>query len=146
MANIENCFTKIEATHRVDFDGEYIIRFGLPGERAEDAKPVTMGFWMDGKLLHSMQVETKPSKLVYFSPFSSEEMRLYLPEGDHTFRAGFIDDDFVKTLAPKDLYNNIIKNKFLESMTFVGPFAANVEKASRKKVLICDPNCNVRQT
>ena len=30
----------IEATHRVDFDGEYIVRFGLPGERAADAKPV----------------------------------------------------------------------------------------------------------
>ena len=84
----------IEATHRVDFDAEYIIRIGLPGERAADAKPVTMGFWMDGKLIHTMPVETKPSKLVYFNPYSAEEMRLYLPEGDHTFRAGFINDEF----------------------------------------------------
>ena len=51
---------------------------------------------MDGKLLQTMQVETKPSKLVYFNPYSEEEMRLYLPAGDHVFRAGFIDDDFVK--------------------------------------------------
>jgi Protein of unknown function (DUF1587). len=55
----------IEATHRVDFDGEYAITIGLPGERGSDAKPVTMNFWMDGKLLHSMPVETKPSKLEY---------------------------------------------------------------------------------
>ena len=60
----------IEATHRVEWDGEYIVRFGMPGERAPDAKPVTLGFWMDGKLLNSMQVETKPSKLVYFNPYS----------------------------------------------------------------------------
>ncbi len=71
----------IEATHRVDFDAEYIIRISLPGERGADAKPVTLNFWMDGKLLNSMQVETKPSKLVYFNPYSEEEMRLYLPAG-----------------------------------------------------------------
>ncbi|MEP7336825.1 MAG: DUF1592 domain-containing protein [Acidobacteriota bacterium] len=129
----------VEATHRIDWDGEYTIRFGLPGERSADAKPVTMGFWMDGKLLHSMPVETKPSKLVYFDPYSEEEMRLYLPEGDHTFRAAFINDDFVKGLPEKDAYNNK-KNKFINSMIFIGPFPAKTEKASRKKILICDPN------
>ncbi len=129
----------IEATHRVDFDAEYLVRFGLPGERAADAKPVTMNFWMDGKLLHSMQVETKPSKLVYFDPYSEAEVRLYLPEGDHVFRAGFIDDDFVSTLDKKDYYNNK-KNKFLNSMLFIGPYPSKVEKPSRKKILVCDPN------
>ena len=129
----------IEATHRIDFDGEYLIRFGLPGERAADAKPVTMGFWMDGKLLQSMPVETKPSGLVYFNPYSEEQMRLVLPEGDHVFRAGFIDDPFIAELTPKDYYNNK-KNKFFDSITFVGPYASKVEKASRKKILVCDPN------
>src|SRR6185369_9305729 len=78
----------VEAVHRVDFAGEYTVRFGLPGERAADAKPVTLGFWMDGRLLHSMEVQTKPSGLVYFDPYSEEEMHLYLPVGDHVFRAG----------------------------------------------------------
>ncbi len=129
----------VEATHRIDWDGEYVIRFGLPGERPADAKPVAMGFWMDGKLLHTIQVETKPSKLVYFDPYSEEEMRLFLPEGDHTFRAGFIDDDFVKGLSVRELYDNK-KNKFIGSMLFIGPFPSKTEKASRKKILICDPN------
>jgi hypothetical protein len=131
-------FSTIEATHRVEFDGEYNITIGLPGERAEDAKPVRMGIWMDGKLLHSMPVETKPSKLVYFNPYSEEQVRLYLPEGDHVFRVAFIDDPFVKDLNAKDAYNNK-KNKFLDSITFVGPYPSKVEKASRKKILICDP-------
>ena len=92
----------IEAEHRVEFAGEYIVRFGLPGERPPvegfEAAPVTLGFWMDGKLMATQTIETKPSGLVYFNPYSEEEFRLYLPEGDHVFRAGFIDDGFVKTL------------------------------------------------
>ena len=132
-------FSTIEATHRIDFDGEYVIRFALPGERAADAKPVMLGFWMDGKLLHSMSVETKPSGLVYFDPYSEEQMRLFLPEGDHVFRAGFMNDDFVKGIDAKDAYNRK-KNKFVDAMIFVGPYASSVEKPSRKKILICDPN------
>ena len=128
----------IEASHRVEWDGDYVVRFGMPGERAADAKPVTLGFWMDGTLLKTLPVETKPSKLVYFDPYSEADVRLYLPSGDHVFRAGFIDDDFVKTLSEKDAYNRK-KNKFLDSIVFVGPFPTDVERASRKKILICDP-------
>jgi cytochrome c5 len=128
----------IEASHRVEWDGDYVIRFGMPGERSADAKPVTLGFWMDGTLLKTMPVETKPSKLVYFDPYSEAEVRMYLPEGDHVFRAGFMDDDFVKTLTDKEAYNNK-KNKYLNSMVFVGPYPTDVERASRKKILICDP-------
>ena len=131
-------FSTIEATHRVDWDGEYNIIIGLPGQRGADAKPVTMGFWMDGKLLHTMPVETKPSKLVYFDPYSEEEFRLYLPEGDHVFRVGFIGDEFVRGLTPKEAYNNKT-NKFLNMVKFVGPFPSKVESAGRKKILTCDP-------
>jgi mono/diheme cytochrome c family protein len=132
-------FSTIEAAHRIDYGGEYTVRFGLPGQRTEDSPRVKLGFWMDGKLLHTIPVETKPSKLVFFDPYSEEEMRVYLPEGDHTFRAGFIDDPFVKNLTKKDAYDNK-KNKFLNSIVFIGPFPSAVERASRKKILICDPS------
>lgn len=128
----------VEASHRVDWDGEYTVRFGFPGERSADAKPVRMNFYMDGQVLGTLDVETKPSKLVYFNPFSDGEMRVYLPEGDHVFRAEFLNDEFVRTLDPKAAYDDK-KNKFIGSITFVGPFPAKVEKASRKKILICDP-------
>jgi mono/diheme cytochrome c family protein len=132
-------FSTIEAKGRIEFDGEYTVRFGLQGERAPDGKPVTLAFWMDGKLLHSMQVETKPSKLVYFDPYSEEQMRLFLPEGDHVFRAAFLGDPFVKGLSAKDAYDRK-KNKFVDSITFVGPYAPKTPPASRAKVFICDPN------
>jgi hypothetical protein len=132
-------FSTVEAAHRVDFDGEYTVRFGFPGERGANAKPVKMGFWMDGQLLETIDVETKPSKLVYFNPFSDAEIRVYLPEGDHVFRAAFIDDAFVKQFTnDKDAFSDK-KNKFIGSITFVGPFPAKTEKASRKRILICDP-------
>ena len=89
----------------------------------QTASPSSSAFWMDGKLMHSMPVETKPSKLVYFDPYSEEQMRLVLPEGDHVFRAAFVDDDdFVKGLSAKDAYDRK-KNKFIDSITFVGPYA-----------------------
>ncbi len=129
----------IEAIHRVEYAGDYTVRFGLPGERAPDGKPVTLNLWMDGVLLTSKQIETKPSGLVYFDPYSEEEVKVYLPVGDHVFRAGFTNDDFVKNLASGDLYNNK-KNKFLNSIVFIGPFASTVEKESRKRVLVCNPD------
>jgi hypothetical protein len=128
----------VEAIHRVEYAGDYTVRFGLPGERAPDGKPVTLNLWMDGKPLASRQIETKPSGLVYFNPYSEEEVKVYLPVGDHVFRAGFTNDDFVKTVAPGDLYNDK-KNKFLNSIVFIGPFASTLEKESRKRVLICNP-------
>jgi mono/diheme cytochrome c family protein len=132
----------IEADHRVDFAGEYVIRFGLPGERPKvdgaDAAPVTLGFWMDGEVLTTKTVQTKPSGLVYFDPYSEEEIRLYLPEGDHVFRAGFIGDPFARPLSQADAYDRR-KNKFLDSIVFVGPYAAASEKESRKRILTCRP-------
>jgi hypothetical protein len=130
-------FSTVEATHRVDWDGEYIVRIGLPGERAADAPPVSMAIYMDGKKLTERMVEMKPSGLVYFNPYSEEEFRLVLPEGDHNFRVAFENDPFVKGLSRKDAYDQK-KNKTINSILFIGPYPAKVEKASRKKILTCD--------
>jgi len=78
--------SNIEGTTHIEFDGEYTIRIGLPGERAKDAKPVQLGFWMDGKLLNTISAETKPSGLVYFNPYSDETMRCTSPRAT-TFSA-----------------------------------------------------------
>jgi mono/diheme cytochrome c family protein len=130
--------SNVEATHRIDFDADYRIRVGLPGERPKDAKPVTLGLWVDGKLATTKVIETKPSGLVYFNPYSEEELRVSLTEGDHTFRLGFIDDEYVKGLATGDIYKDTI-NKWVGSAIFTGPFASNEEKPSRKKIFVCDP-------
>lgn len=55
----------IEVTHRFEFDGEYTLRVGLPGDRGAQGKPVKMNVWVDGQLATSREIETKPSGLVY---------------------------------------------------------------------------------
>jgi len=130
--------SNVEATHRFDFDADYELKIGLPGQRAKDAAPVTLGLWVDGKLAHTLAVETKPSGLVYFNPFSEERIRVPVTEGDHTLRLGFIDDPFVKTLAQDEIYKDSV-NKWIGAVTVIGPFASTGEKPSRKKILVCDP-------
>jgi mono/diheme cytochrome c family protein len=130
--------SNVEATHRFDFDADYEFRIGLPGQRAADAKPVLLGLWIDGKLALTKTIETKPSGLVYFDPYSEETIRVSIPEGDHQVRLGFIDDAFVATLPKESIYRNTV-NKWIGSATIVGPFAGKDEKASRKRIFICDP-------
>jgi mono/diheme cytochrome c family protein len=130
--------SNVEATHRFDFDADYELKIGLPGQRAKDAVPVTLGLWIDGKLVQTTRVETKPSGLVYFNPFSEERLRVPITEGDHTLRLGFIDDPFVKTLAQDEIYKDTV-NKWIGAVTVIGPFASAGEKPSRKKILVCDP-------
>lgn len=127
----------IEATHRVDFDADYDVMIGLPGARPKDAAPVQLGFFMDGVLVKQIEVETKPSNLVYFSPFSEAHFRVPLPEGEHVFRVAFLNDPFVATLPEKDYYRSN-KNKYPGSITFTGPFASKEEVASRKQIFTCD--------
>jgi hypothetical protein len=130
--------SNVEATHRFDFDADYDLRIGLPGQRADDAAPVTLGLWIDGKLATTKTIETKPSGLVYFNPYSEEQIRVPVPEGDHTLRLGFIDDAFVKTLEKDDVYKDKV-NKWIGTVTIVGPFESKDPKPSRTKILICDP-------
>jgi hypothetical protein len=130
--------SNVEATHRFDFDADYDLKIGFPGQREKDAAPVTLGIWVDGKLAHTTTIETKPSGLVYFNPYSEQTIRVSVPEGDHTLRLGFIDDPFVKTLAKADIYKDTV-NKWIGSVTVIGPFATTGEKPSRKRILVCDP-------
>src|SRR6185295_8739322 len=69
---------------------------------------------------------------------SEEQTRLFLTEGDHVFRAAFLNDDFVKDLTQKDAYDRK-KNKFIDSIKFIGPYASKTETASHKKIFLCDP-------
>jgi hypothetical protein len=126
----------VETTHDVEWNGEYRIIIGLPGERV-NGLPVDFAFSMDGKPLHKQLVETKPSGLVYFNPYSEIEFRVYLPAGEHKFRAEFLNDPFVKTLTGKDLFDNK-KNKTMNMIKFVGPYPSDLVPESRKRLLTCD--------
>ena len=100
----------------------------------------------DAGLLDGWQAARRPCRSRPSLPGWSTSIRtptsrcaLYLPEGDHVFRAGFIDDDFVKDARRQGRSTTARRTSYLDSITFIGPFPSKVEKASRKKILICDP-------
>jgi mono/diheme cytochrome c family protein len=129
----------IEVTHRVEFDGDYVIQAGLAGQRGADGKPVRLGFWMDGKLLHSEEVQTTPPNTVYFGAYEKKEFRVFLPEGVHSFRLGFMNDA-IGAGMPKDKALNPRFNKYPQLIAFLGPESPAEAPSSRTQILICDPH------
>jgi hypothetical protein len=128
----------IERVHRIEYDGNYVVQAGLSGHRGPEGKPVTMGFWMDGALLYSEEVATTPPKSVYFSPYELKEFKVFLPEGTHAFRLGFINDEIGAGMPRAKAFDSSA-NKYPHYIGFLGPEAPSTESASRKKILICNP-------
>jgi hypothetical protein len=128
----------IERAHRIEYDGDYVIQAGLSGHRGPEGKPVTMGFWMDGALLYSEEVATTPPKSVYFSPYEVKEFKVFLPEGLHTFRLGFMNDE-VGASMPRARAFDSAANKYPHYIGLLGPQVPSAPPESRSKILICDP-------
>ena len=130
----------VEATHRVDFDGEYIVRFGLPGERAADAKPVMLGFWMDGKLLGS-KMRRRPSHPAWSISIPTRKSRCAcyaarrrsrVPRRLHRRR-------FRQRPDAEETYDNKKQQVPRFAWSSWGPSSPKAEPASRAQILICDP-------
>ncbi|HET9220239.1 MAG TPA: DUF1592 domain-containing protein [Terriglobia bacterium] len=128
----------IERVHRIEYDGDYVIQAGLSGHRGPEGKPVNMGFWMDGTLLYSEEVATTPPKSVYFSPYEVKEFKVFLPEGLHTFRLGFMNDEIGASFPRAKAFDSSA-NKYPHYIGILGPEAPAAPPASRNKILICDP-------
>ena len=81
----------VEATHRFDFDADYETQ-DRPA-RWNARRTPRQSRWGSGWTASSrrpMSIETKPSGLVYFNPYSEEEIRVAITEGDHTLRLGLV--------------------------------------------------------
>lgn len=129
----------IEATHRIQFDGDYTIQAGLAGGRPGDNKPVTLALWMDGEILKTREISMAAPPGVFFTPYEFLEFKAFLPEGLHTFRLGYVNDDAGDAM-PKAAALDPKKNKYIQYIGFVGPQRPSEELASRARILVCDPN------
>ena len=129
----------IEATHRVLFDGEYTIQAGLAGGRPNPGEPVTLALWMDGDVIATKEVTMAASKGKYFFPYETVDIKAILPEGVHTFRLSYRNDPEGDAMTMADAVDGK-KNKYIQMIGFLGPEKPKEEPASRKKILICDPN------
>src|SRR4029453_11962883 len=89
-------------------------------------------------LLYSEEVATTPPKSVYFSPYEVKEFRVFLPEGIHTFRLGFMNDE-IGAARPRSKAFDSSPNKYPHYIGLLGPQPTSTESPSRKKILICNP-------
>jgi hypothetical protein len=131
----------IQLKYRIEYDAEYVVRADLIGHRGEKDKPVTLAISVDGKPLKTAEIPvqiTQVNRQAGGTQRNTDEVRLFLTEGEHMFRAEFVNDDAAKGLAPADRFDNG-KNIYPESIEIAGPFAPASAHTSGRRFLICDP-------
>ena len=135
----------IELKDSVDYDAEYIVKVNITGHRGTTDMPVHLRISVDGKPIKEVDVPVQISavnKQGGATQRGVEEGRVFLTANEHTFRAEFVDDDFVKPLSAA-ARANLNANIFPESIEIGGPYPATTTPVPPKKVLICDPDIGV---
>jgi hypothetical protein len=131
----------IETKYPAEYDADYVVRVNLNGYRSGSTKPVTLQISVDGKPVKTVDVDVRMSAVNRQggnTQRQQQEVRIFLTANQHTFRAEFLNDDFVKDLGERAL-TNPHSNIFPESFEIGGPYAPSEPHPVPKKVLICDP-------
>jgi hypothetical protein len=131
----------IETKYPAEYDAEYIVRVNLNGYRSGSTKPVTLQISVDGKPVKTVDVDVRMSAVNRQggnTQRQQQEVRVFLTANQHSFRAEFLNDDFVRDLGERAL-TNPHSNIFPESFEIGGPYAPSEPHVVQKKVLICDP-------
>jgi len=130
----------IEFKDRVDFDADYTFRTLLVGHRGDTDKALTLVLSIDGKPLKTVEVLVQISavnKQGGATQRSNVELQTFIPQGEHTFRAAFINDAQIKDI-PAAVQRNANRNIFPDTVEIAGPFPSTAQHASQKRFLICD--------
>jgi len=130
----------IEFRDRIDYDADYTVRALIVGHRGDKDKPVTLVLSVDGKPVKTVEVPVQISavnKQGGATQRSSQEQNVFLPQGEHTFRAAFINDVDLKEIPAQAHFNNN-RNIYPDTIEIAGPFPAKENHTSQKKVLTCD--------
>src|SRR5882724_2370174 len=125
----------------VDYDAEYIVRALIVGHRGANDKAVTLVISVDGKAAKTVSVPVQISLVNQQGGAThrvSEEVRVFVPAGEHTFRAEFVGDEAIKDIPPEARFNTN-RNIYPEAIEVAGPYAPAQPQRVSKKALICDP-------
>ena len=131
----------IELKTIVEYDADYNVRVGIQGHRGADDPPVTLVIKVDGKSLKTVTVPVQLSavnKQGGGTQRSVHEVRVFLTDNEHTFRAEFVDDVTLKTIPAKSRTDANL-NIFPEFVDVAGPYKPAAAPVIRKAALICDP-------
>jgi len=80
----------LHTTMRFPAEGDYDVRVALEGRRPNGAEPVKVGFWVDGKLMHTLELPGNfdGGSLDLFG--AQGEFRTHITGGDHWIAASLI--------------------------------------------------------
>ncbi len=130
----------IEFKDRIDFDADYTFRALLVGHRGDTDKPLTLVLSIDGKPLKTVEVPVQISavnKQGGATQRSHVEIQTFISQGEHTFRAAFINDEQLKDI-PVAVRRNANKNIYPDTIELAGPFPSTAKHASQNKIFLCD--------
>jgi hypothetical protein len=125
----------------LEYDADYTVRVGVSGHRGDDDPPVTLAIVVDGNTVKTVSIPVKltaVNKQGGSTQRSVYEARLFLPGNGHTFRAMFVDDETLKSIAPKSR-GDVNQNIFPEFIDVAGPYKPSAPQAVKKAALVCDP-------
>ena len=122
-----------ETVYRTDVGAEFIVRALLTDMPKKLDRPASLGFWVDGKLVASKPLEPSPA-----GGEKTLETRVYMEAGEHVVRAGLVGDRVPVPTGP----GAAAAPKFAvpDTISIDGPYVSKLERPSRQKVLVCDPN------
>ncbi|MES1257052.1 MAG: DUF1592 domain-containing protein [Acidobacteriota bacterium] len=131
----------IQLKDRVEFDADYVVKANIIGHRGAKDKPVTLVLSVDGKPLKTVEIPVQISAVNLqggATQRGSQETRVFLTQGEHTFRAEFVNDEDLKGIPVAARFNNN-RNIYPETIEIAGPFPSKEINPAQKKVLLCDP-------
>jgi hypothetical protein len=131
----------LQLTDILEYDADYVIRVNLTGHRGAQDKPLTLTISVDGKPVKTVSVPVQISAVNQqggATQRSSQEVRVFLPSNEHTFRAEFVDDVALKDI-PENARLNTNRNIFPDTIELGGPYPPAEPHAVARKIMTCDP-------
>jgi hypothetical protein len=143
----------LHATLRFPGEGDYIIRMALEGRRPNGSDPVHIGFWIDGKLVNSIDLTGNfdGGSLDLFG--AQGEFRQHVTAGDHWIAASVMkmyeglpasyggpNPSQKKLEGARAMRNPIPANRvWVHYVEAMGPYEEKTgpERASLEKILVC---------
>ena len=131
----------VQMNEVVDYDADYLVRALIVGHRGAKDNPVNLVISIDGKPVKTVSVPVQISAVNQQGGAThrvNEEVRVFIPAGEHIFRAEFVDDEGLKDI-PAEVRMNTNRNIYPEALEVAGPYAPAEKHQVTRKALLCDP-------
>ena len=130
----------LEVNHRVDYDGDYVIQAGLAGQRGAHGEARDDGL-LDGQqvVAHRRGSDNSVRKPSISRRTKNASLRCFCRKACIPSGLGLSTTNSLRS-SPKNRHTIASSNKYPTYIGFLGPEQPTEPPASRKMILIRDPN------